>query len=1578
MKAQPEVNAPTGGGGSNGIKEMSEMWTEAEKAFESICHQSLQRGDVKGFDDVQRMIEEATTPSYSIDAEQKDKWEKAKSIPIPESVANITSHALYFVFNIPEAIKGYNDAIGQVFGEVSSALSQFHIYTSIDNVDPRLVKKIHLVMISFVKLCAHVVKYRQGSRRSRLLQQVKSIFDDDSGIRDEMAVFKQAQKQQRIVEGTITLAVVVESHRDIASVLEDLIVFRKVNEEMHQVAQETQKGVQSLNADANTTQTCTNIYNKWVKDTGSWIWEHPAYTAWTTSNKDKDVSSHILLVSGPQSSGKTTASALITKRLEEQKGRTYVAHYFFPASIKKSNDDNNPVQSALKYMAFQISRVDVNVQKELGKACEAGPGVFRRSASLESLDTLWEELKIGALGPGAVYYLVFDGLENLRDEQAKELLTFVFGPKIAGDLPRRVRVLLSGTNELFDTKPSVVESRSPLRINIEEHNGADMRIMIENALTKEGVLQHTKPDSDQQRARDKIIEKLPQNVSGSYSLLQFGLSDVIRLLSTRTAVEDLDHMLDHSMSSHEAAIKKRQLSLTLDEIRELNELLKWVLFSCDTPTLGRLEAAMFLSSDTKSLASLKYIIMNKYSAILKVEDDYVYGQDGVQAYLRKEKDTSSKFKDSPTISMTININNVEQELCAHFLWDLAHKAIREKFNFTFDAASALHSSSQAVIAVDEFEANHTIVKLAFKYLEKGHRKQTKDIGRYLVCWLPFHLDRLRCLEDKDMGTLTPNEKLDIGRNLYKLFKDDQVIRRHRANFEQVWWGLEGMENVQKWLTDSAVVRRLDKTWLDEVYAAARPTRGFLKELVKIVVEGFLREREWEVESAYCWIEKFMSLDHKRLQRSPTPPISDAAISSGSISLSLVSGTNHINWDSISNWCQSFLGLQDTELNSLWYERLAEAAATQYSKADTVLLFYQRAIEKETPSWLCHRGLGMTHFGQNQTQKSIKHLELALKEAEEEGATPKPAAKDIDGLHLLLGQYNYSAGDVETAATHYSAVRESEDPAQTKEGQLGYLKAVLKFQDAEGMRDLLKTTLATEDGKGRMVSILKMIARDADHDFLISKMFTVAKGHIDLLKGIVCTMETATAMPAPTEDRIAEMSEDDRFADDEARGMLLCDQGFAAYMYKESLSGTEAVGDALQLWKESCNLLSQLEGKHLGHIDVLTELAEAKSGIYIGSALGFLGALYALRDEKGKAREVLMPRVRVSLQILSDDITENDGVGFWFMFYTLNQYQDFKKAAVALSLLGQPDLVTEALYFEAKDIVGNDNMNKERVLELVTNLAKEAIQAAKTQHPDVSQQIQRINAAREYVDNLAAAAETGPKPEVDGGHGEEFQDEQGEQTAQDRETALAHRVLYNRLSNLQQVYAVKVDPDSFPVTLTCDGRTPDGKHCDKMADFKHEYYHCTYCSNLGFCRECLKRLRSPDSGAYIMVCNAKRRWLIIPPQGTDMYVGPRAKSVRVPKEVRAVKDDERILVICYGEDGDSEEITVEAWKETLAADWGVLLQEIREETSRQATPNEGEQEVEQEDKHEDKQEGDEMHRQATSSKGELDEEKEHEE
>jgi hypothetical protein len=194
---------------------------------------------------------------------------------------------------------------------------------------------------------------------------------------------------------------------------------------------------------------------------------------------------------------------------------------------------------------------------------------------------------------------VFDGLENLPNKQAEMLLEFVFGPALTEEAAGRVRVrvLVSGTDDTLAAGWHVGNaSVSPLQIRMEEENLPDMRLVVDDALNKRGMLHNAKPGSDQQRARNKIIEKLPQNVKGSYSWLQFGLDDVMRLLSTRTAAQELDRMLDQSISSHEAAIKNLQRSLTADEIGELNELLKWVLYSKhECLSLDQLEAVMVSS-----------------------------------------------------------------------------------------------------------------------------------------------------------------------------------------------------------------------------------------------------------------------------------------------------------------------------------------------------------------------------------------------------------------------------------------------------------------------------------------------------------------------------------------------------------------------------------------------------------------------------------------------------------------------------------------------------------------------------------------------------------------------------------------------------------------------------------------------------------------------------------------------------------------------------------------------------------------------------------------------------------------------
>lgn len=293
-----------------------------------------------------------------------------------------------------------------------------------------------------------------------------------------------------------------------------------------------------------------------------------------------------------------------------------MAHYFFPASAKKSDEDKNPVQTALKYMAFQIARVDPTVRKALGKACQAGAGEFRGSEKA-SLEDLWEKLRIGVPGSGAMYYLTFDGLENLPDKQLRILLDLVFGNKMAAS-SARVRLLVSGTDSTFEKEPGkpIAKLKGAGRIRMDENNQPDSKlsfwaptrrsywmtstdsstspvvISIEEKLNARRILQNVKPGSEQERARQKLLDKLPRKVKGSYSLLNVWLDEAIRLLSTRRAIRELDSLLDKSMSSHDVALKNLEKSLTAEDINELNELLKWVLFGNDLMSLDALEAAM--------------------------------------------------------------------------------------------------------------------------------------------------------------------------------------------------------------------------------------------------------------------------------------------------------------------------------------------------------------------------------------------------------------------------------------------------------------------------------------------------------------------------------------------------------------------------------------------------------------------------------------------------------------------------------------------------------------------------------------------------------------------------------------------------------------------------------------------------------------------------------------------------------------------------------------------------------------------------------------------------------------------------
>lgn len=229
-------------------------------------------------------------------------------------------------------------------------------------------------------------------------------------------------------------------------------------------------------------------------------------------------------------------------------------------------------------------------------------------------------------------------------------------------------------------------------------------------------------------------------------------------------------------------------------------------------------------------------------------------------YFQEKEEASLNSKhpnEQSTISMTITIKNVDQEVCGHFFWDLAHKAIREKLKFDFDATSNTLQNPHNVITLDKFKAHHSIVMISFEYLSQERKEQTNDIEQYITAFFPVHLGYLRELEDKEQGSLMPDEKHKIGQKLYDLFKDDELYVRHREAFQQTYWEANEMSDVQKWLTDWSVMRKVDRVWLNAVQKARSPPRGYLKPFATMVVEGLLRARSWPVQNAYLWIAEFI-------------------------------------------------------------------------------------------------------------------------------------------------------------------------------------------------------------------------------------------------------------------------------------------------------------------------------------------------------------------------------------------------------------------------------------------------------------------------------------------------------------------------------------------------------------------------------------------------------------------------------------------------------------------------------------------------------------------------------------------------
>jgi tetratricopeptide (TPR) repeat protein len=631
-------------------------------------------------------------------------------------------------------------------------------------------------------------------------------------------------------------------------------------------------------------------------------------------------------------------------------------------------------------------------------------------------------------------------------------------------------------------------------------------------------------------------------------------------------------------------------------------------------------------------------------------------------------------------------------------------------------------------------------------------------------------------------------------------------------------------------------------------------------------------------------------------------------------------------------------LSEPDLDSLWYERLASTALLHEDNVENPRRLFQLALEKKNPSWLSHRGLGTTYDREQRFAEAMECFELSLAQAKEDDAVPKPEQTELFALQLLIGRCALNAEDTKKAVEFYLQASSSEDKEQAMQAQLGHLKAVMRSPDPQDATKWLEDKLA-EDFEGRRLhDILRMTARDTEHEEVIPKMFTLASKKPDNLKGVVRAMERATARDEPGAELPDKTGNVDPFRDDELVGVLKYYWGLATYIYRHHVASdtVDHSREALRLWEECRDQLSNIrtssynaylvgkkakakiaqhyfdsimEKSRLDDSDVekLAQLAKSEAQVQgEWDASGYLASLYAHYERPVQSKAALVRKVRLGLEVLSDDTPQNDDYGFYLIWQALAQTGDFSDATVALSLCISRDVLAHALSFPQGHLQDHADSEKQQVLEKAQKIAKETLEVVKSQLSETSPQQQRVSNAREHI-------ESGRKTVISSSDELEGSAGQTQLGPDDQQTLAAYHLIEERLSAAQQEL---IDVKDW--CWSCDGRTTDGKKCTN-----EEVYHCIYCGDVDFCEDCLGRLRERVTccDMEFTVCNSRHRWLKLPLPSSGFYVGPLAASVRVPN-VSARQEDHQILEVSIDE---GRIVDLKEWKAEVAREWGILLE-----------------------------------------------------
>ncbi|KAI9657615.1 MAG: hypothetical protein M1821_002791 [Bathelium mastoideum] len=1317
--------------------------------------------------------------------------------------ANLCFNAMQYLIDIPTKITKFNDDLALLFGEISAFMKQFKIYQRIEKfaeIDIELKQSTHKLMIIFVDICAISIDILSGSKLKRFKTIAKiALFDNDSGIHDKLEEFKTLVTHQGQISDAVTLEHVLKSEHDISSSMKG--VFEKLSrasEESGQLLNEMQDthedvrtikaGTEALTRDAternmekNWNEQVSKIASKLtvssdavqtpekdfdqirsasIQGTGAWLKSIDIYKEWI----DLEAGSNpLLLLSGSNGSGKSVLVSAILEELRvriknvgNNSTRVSLACYGFRKNEKLSRDtsskDSHQAATALKYMAVQIAKQNEPYAKNLFSHLEPKDRSFSRDMSVKELSK--ELLPPPSMKDSSdmFYILLLDGLDQLPPDEAKQLFDAVFAMRSP-----KLRFAISATEETFDDCMNV-SGRSldsvPI-IHVQEHNEADIKQFIDSEL------KHPKHKSLQgdaaaiSRIVTTVRQKLPDIANGNFNNVSQVIERVNEAVESEHLEEDIEGLISADTLKNkdvmiERLIKDLNDSLNVQEIEQLNELLIWTTYAFKWMTVAEMQAALFLRTKRAPLQNLEDKIREKFSKVLRVTsggtlepkdwdlDDFFEKSKRV-----KERDDLKK-NDDPSISMTININNVKLSKVQRFFWDLSEKIVLDKFAFT---ESLVGSAPTATINANRFDGSLTLIRRCLDVLLDEPKEETKILSRYALQYLPRHFQELRedldkAGQDIDEDTVEPVERQEIVESLVNLLQSADCIERHLTDgflLDGCWLDEKyGYGAIWTWLCDSEAPGRLNRKdlgWLRQMTSGNKLLA--LKDVALMITRQWLCHREFPAASPFKWIDLFldqMSLNQGQAQTSKQSP--DLSERGNDLEEENVNGTARPDTTerSISSqerisraleWAENEAKITDKD--SLWHSRLG---ATYLSFEETGLSKKHFLAAKELPncSWMTSKALALAYAMDGDTEMAIQEMDVAfdyLRKQENLAAREK-----IDFISNLVQSADWHL-QLRNKAMALEQLKEAVqvDP-DNYSGHYALLKLFIDIgQESEAWNLLreMSTQSSKRDGLTRFGSMLLEFSFWSEPFACFEMVFRATKNDDDMFQVVSETLQSTVDFARESKETY------DRVGLLLAHGLALAhnsteekDMQAALASWRESSqlgfgpAGTEktqesALSAATHIFHYHLSRALSVPSTSVefkSHEARLEELTESTGSVpRAARALRCsLGSFYSLSGRDDMARKVLLNDMKTGLDLLSDDDPGNDYLAFLFIGCLLMYTRDDLNALSAFSLFGP----TERYFDEDAEEEEGHEANKP---ESEASLAKAKSPAKKA--PDTS-------------------------------------------------------------------------------------------------------------------------------------------------------------------------------------------------------------------------------------------------------------------